>query len=163
MTRAWRTLFCAVGCVVAAVPVGCASEVIKADRTGGVELEFMWSQVSEQRRAYYRVTRDGEFASAGGVNARDQDPNFRAPMTDADIARFVELLRATGYGSRADESGEGEPRSELAVRDADGRTRFVVFGADPSVDALRAWLAEVSMRQFRDVIDAQPEAGPRTR
>jgi hypothetical protein len=161
--RAWRTLVCAVVLVIAAMHVGCAPDATKVDRTGGVELEFMWSQDSQQRKAYYRVTRDGEFASAGGIGARDRDPNFRAPLSDADIARFVDLLRATGYASRTDESGEGEPRSELAVRDADGRSRFVVFGADPRVDALRAWLAELSMRQFRDVIEAQPEAGPRTR
>jgi hypothetical protein len=163
VTRAWRVLSCAIACVIAAMHVGCAPDAMQVDRTGGVELEFMWSQDSEQRKAYYRVTRDGEFASAGGVNARDRDPNFRAAMSDAEIARFIELLRATGYASRGDESGDGEPRSELAVRDADGRTRFVVFGADPSIEALRAWLAELSMRQFRDVIEAQPEAGPRKR
>lgn len=163
MTRAWRIAFCLVACLFAAMQVGCGPEAVKIDRTGGLELEYLWSKPSEQRTAYYRVTREGEFRSSGGLQARDRDASYRAPMSDAEVARFVELVRATGYASRASESGAGEPRSEVTVREGRERSNFTVLGDDPSVDALRAWLAELSMRQFRDVIEAQPEAGPRKR
>ncbi|MEY3143058.1 MAG: hypothetical protein RLY21_1551 [Planctomycetota bacterium] len=163
MTRAWRIVLCAIACIVAAMQVGCGPEAVKIDRTSGLELEYMWSEASEQRTAYYRVTREGDFRSSGGLKARDRETTFRAPLSDADVARFVELVRATGYASRPDESGAGEPRSELTVREGRTRWSFTVLGGDASVDALRAWLAELSMRQFRDVIEAQPEAGPRTR
>lgn len=163
MTRNWRIALLSASCLVSAIEVGCGPEAIKIDRTGGLEVEYIWSQPSERRNAYYLVTREGEFRSAGGLKALERDPSFRAPMSDADVARFVELMRATQYATRPDEAGEGEPRSDISVRDADGRRRFVVQGPDASVDALRAWLAEISMRQFRDVIDSQPEAGPRTR
>jgi hypothetical protein len=163
VTRAWRIVLCAIACIVAAMQVGCGPEAVKIDRTSGLELEYMWSEASEQRTAYYRVTREGDFRSSGGLKARDRETTFRAPLSDADVARFVELVRATGYASRPDESGAGEPRSELTVREGRTRWSFTVLGGDASVDALRAWLAELSMRQFRDVIEAQPEAGPRTR
>lgn len=163
MTRAWRTVLLAVAGIVSAMQVGCGPEAVKVDRTGGLEIEYFWSQPSERRSAFYSVTREGEFRSAGGLKAINREPTFRAPMSDADVARFVELMRATQYAARPDESGEGEPRSDIGVRDAEGRRRFVVLGPDASIDALRAWLSELSMRQFRDVIDSQPEAGPRTR
>ena len=163
MNRLWRVAFCAIALLLGAMQVGCGPEAVKIDRTGGLELEYLWSKPSEQRTAYYRVTREGEFRSAGGLQARDREASFRAPMSDADVARFVELVRATGFAARPDETGDGEPRSEIEVREGRTRRRFIVRGDDPSVDALRAWLAELSLRQFRDVIDAQPEAGPRTR
>lgn len=163
MTRAWRIALCAIALLLGAMQVGCGPEAVKIDRTGGLELEYFWTKPSEQRTAYYRVTREGDFRSAGGLQARDRETNFRAPMSDAEVARFVELVRATGYASRPDESGAGEPRSEITVREGNTRWRFTVLGDDPSLDPLRAWLAELSLRQFRDVIDAQPEAGPRKR
>jgi len=163
VSRAWRIALCAIACILGAVQVGCGPESVKVDRTGGLELEYLWSKPSEQRTAYYRVTREGEFGSSGGLKARGRETAFRAPMSDAEVARFVELVRATGYAARPDETGAGEPRSEITVREGRTRSSFTMLGDDQSVDALRAWLAELSMRQFRDVIEAQPEAGPRTR
>lgn len=163
MTRACRMAFMAIAWLVAAMQVGCGPEAVKIDRTGGLELEYQWSNASEQRSAFYRVTREGEFGSSGGLDARERDVKYRAPMSDAEVARFVELVRATGFAARPDESGSGEPRSELMVREGRTRHRFTVLGGDPALDPLRAYLAEMSLRQFRDVIEAQPEAGPRKR
>lgn len=155
----------AIGCAAAALALGfgCASTPAKSDRTGELELEYLWTRKSEGQAAYYSVTRAGGFGSSGGYAAREREENFKSALSDAEVARFVELVRATGYAARPDESGDGEPRSEITVRDASGRYRFTVEGQDAPVDALRAWLAEISLRQFRDVIEAQPEAGPRRR
>lgn len=143
--------------------LGCATTPVRTDRTGGIELEYLWTRDSEGQAAFYSVTRAGDFGSSGGYAAREREKNFKASLTDAELARFVELLRATGYAARSDESGAGEPRSEITVRDGSGRHRFTVAGGDADVDALRSFLAELSLRQFRNVIDAQPEAGPRRR
>ncbi len=155
----------AVVCVLSAIAstLGCATTAVRTDRTDGIELEYLWTRKSEGQAAYYSVTRAGDFGSSGGYAAREREQNFKASLSDAEVARFVELLRATGYAARPDESGAGEPRSEITVRDASGRHRFTVEGQDADVDALRAFLAELSLRQFRNVIDAQPEAGPRRR
>jgi hypothetical protein len=149
--------------VAGAAGVGCGPEVVKVDRTSGLEIEFAWSDAAEQRSAFYSVARDGEFASSGGLKAREREATFRAPLSDAEVARFIELVRATNFSTRADETGSDEPRSEVTVRDAGSKHRFVVLGPDAPVEALRAWLAGISMRQFRDVIEAQPQPGPRTR
>lgn len=143
---------------------GCAgggASAGRVDRTNGLEVEFLWTQPSEGRAAFYKVTRSGEFLSAGGAKARDREPNFRTQLSDDDLTRLAGLVRATGYASRDDETGTGEVESRVRIRDAGANHSFTVRGADGSVDALRAWLAEVSMRQYRDVLRAQPEAGPR--
>jgi hypothetical protein len=149
--------------IFAASGVGCAASGGRVDRRVEIELAYQWVDDAEARVAYYAVERDGTFRSAGGRKAREREATFRATLSDAELARFVELARATGYASRPDESGSGEQRSEIEIRDADGRHAFIVRGADASVEELRAYLAELSMRQYRDVLDALPEAGPRER
>lgn len=147
----------------AASGVGCAASGGRTDRRVEIELAYQWVDDAEARVAYYAVERDGTFRSAGGRKARAREATFQAMLSDAELARFVELVRATGYASRPDASGSGAQRSEIEIRDDDGRHSFTVRGADSSVDGLRAYLAELSMRQHRDVLDALPEAGPRRR
>lgn len=147
----------------AASCVGCASVGGRGAPRVEIELAYQWVDDAESRVAYYVVERDGTFRSAGGRKAREREATFRAALSDAEIARFIELVRAVGYAARPDDSGSGQQRSEIEIRDADGRHSFVVRGADSSVEELRAFLAELSMRQYRDVLDALPEAGPRKR
>jgi hypothetical protein len=142
---------------------GCAAGGGRGDQRVEIELAYQWVDDADARVAYYAVERDGTFRSAGGRKAREREATFRAVLSDAEIARFVELVRAIGYAARPDEAGSGEQRSEIEIRDANGRHSFIVRGADSSVDELRSFLAELSMRQYRDVLDALPEAGPRKR
>jgi hypothetical protein len=73
------------------------------------------------------------------------------------------LVIALDAANRPEEAGEKGDRTEVVVRDARGKHEFLVFGADARVEDLRAWCASIALRQYRDTIDAQPEAGPRVR
>lgn len=163
IARAARAVLVLGAVLACASFAGCGTVERRAERTGGLELDFLWTHASEGRVGYYEVRKDGEFRSAGGRKARDRETTFRTDLSDGDVARFLELLRATDYATRADEQGDGEPVSEVKVRDGIDRWSFSVRGQDASVDALRSWLHEMSMRQYRDILQAQPEAGPRKR
>ena len=93
--------------------------------------------------------------------ARAQAPALR--LDDADVARFVALVRATDFAGRARTIGDSGDQSEVVVIEDKRRASFTVVGADPAVDGLLAFLREISLRQFRDVIDSQPQAGERRR
>ncbi len=155
---------CAAGAlVVACVFGGCAATPSAVDRTEGIELAYRWTVEDEGRAAYYEVAKDGAFGASGGLPASMREVRFRTQLDDAELAEFLTRVRATGFAERPSESGAGPARSELTVVDRGRKSRFVVLGEDPEVEALRRWCAEIAMRQFRDVIDAQPEAGPRRR
>lgn len=163
MSGAARLAATLVGACFALAGAACGPDAVKPDRTEGLELEYLWTDSTEYRAAYYVVSRDGEFRSAGGRKARERETTFGDDLSDADARRFVELLRATDFESRPDEAGAGAQRSEVVVRASGERHRFTVLGADRTLDALREWLASRAMRQYRDVLEAQPQAGPRRR
>lgn len=143
--------------------VGCGPEVVRVDRTDGRKLEYLWSVPSEGRAAYYVVATDGAFTSSGGTLALDRGTSDRTTLSDDDVAEFVRLLEATSFRERSDASCKGEPRHELRVRVGGSTHAFEVCGADASLEALRTWCAAIALRKYRDVIDAQPEAGSRRR
>jgi hypothetical protein len=140
---------------------GCATAQRGVDRTEGLELTYRWTVEDEGRAAYYEVAKDGSFGASGGLPASMREVRFRTELDAADLAEFLARVRATGFEERPSEAGAGATRSELTVVDRGRKSKFVVLGEDDSVEALRRWCAEIAMRQFRDVIDAQPEAGPR--
>lgn len=142
---------------------GCGPLAVSNDRTQGLELEYRWTNADEDKRLYFTVDRAGSFGSGGGIKAALRETTYAVALSDEDIARFIELVRATGYAARPSEAGAAGDLSIVAVRDRGTRHAFEHRGADPSLDALRAWCQAVSMRQFRDIIDSQPEAGPRQR
>jgi hypothetical protein len=166
----WRALL-AVLCTTAlftsvstpAFLAGCGPTAVKNDRTEGTSLEMHWNSAAKDRISYYIVETSGEFRSAGGAMAADRTTTFRTPLRDEDIAEFLRLVIALDAANRPEEAGEKGDRTEVVVRDARGKHEFLVFGADARVEALRAWCASIALRQYRDTIDAQPEAGPRTR
>jgi hypothetical protein len=163
MTASW-SLRCACAAVVgAALLPGCATTPQRVDRTGGLELELFWTSADRTRASYFDVAADGTFASAGGVNARARAATFTTSLGDADIARFASLVRATEFAARAASIGESGDLQEVVVKDGGRSFRFDVRGSDGSVDALVGFCREISMRQFRDVIDSQPQAGERRR
>jgi|LauGreDrversion4_2_1035121.scaffolds.fasta_scaffold15850_7 hypothetical protein len=143
----------------------CAPRIVRPDQTGGTTLEFRWTSADGGRASLYLLGTDGVFASAGGLAAREGvtqgTRQFELALKPDEIERLLTLLRATAYATRPSESGGSGDRSEITVRDPDGRSRFAVRGTDPSVDALAAYCRELSLRQFRDVIEAQPVAGER--
>ena len=141
----------------------CGPSVVKVDRTEGTSLEMHWNSAAKDRISYYIVETSGEFRCSGGVLAADRATTFRTPLTDGDIAEYLQLVVALNAADRPEEVGKSGDRTEVIVRDARGKHEFLVFGADRSVEALRAWCASIALRQYRDTIDAQPEAGPRTR
>ena len=143
--------------------VACGPTPVRVDRTQGLAVEFRWMSADNTRTSYYEVRTDGAFASSGGIRARDRATDFTLALDDAEAARFVELVRATGYDARTERAGDAGDRSEVLVVDHGARRPFTVRGADPSVDALRAFLRGLSLRQFRDVIESQPVAGERRR
>lgn len=152
----------AIGLVSLAL-VGCGPDAVRADRTGGRTLEYLWSIPSERRAAFYLVSTDGSFASSGGSLALDRAASDRTTLSDADVGEFLQLLEGSGFRDRPDGSCDGEPLHQVRVR-ADGATHaFEVCGIDASLEALRNWCASVALRKYRDVIDAQPEAGARRR
>ncbi|MFM1866772.1 MAG: hypothetical protein RL591_180 [Planctomycetota bacterium] len=165
--RALLTFVCAVMLFAsAATPmmlVACGPTAVKNDRTEGTSLEMHWNNAAKDRISYYIVETSGEFRSSGGAMAADRATTFRTPLSDEDIAEFLRLVIALNAANRPEEVGEKGDRTEVVVRDARGKHEFLVFGADAQVEALRAWCASIALRQYRDTIDAQPEAGPRTR
>jgi hypothetical protein len=143
--------------------VGCGPEVVRQDRTSGLEMEYFWTSADLGRAAYYEVARDGLFRSGGGALARDRGTSFQYALSDEEVRAFVSLLKATGFRDRPDASGTDGERYELYVRERGSTTRCELRGPDASFDALRTWCAGIALRQYRDVIDAQPEAGPRAK
>lgn len=143
--------------------VSCGPEPVAADRTGGRTLEYLWSIPSERRAAFYLVSTDGSFASSGGSLALDRAASDRTTLSDADVAEFVQCLEGIGFRARPDASCDGEPFHQVRIR-ADGAIHvFESCGEDPALEKLRAWCASMALRKYRDVIDAQPEAGARRR
>jgi hypothetical protein len=166
----WRALFALLSAVTLftsvstpMVLVGCGPTAVKNDRTEGTSLEMHWNNAAKDRISYYIVETSGEFRSAGGAMAADRTTTFRTPLRDEDIAEFLRLVIALEAANRPEEAGEKGDRTEVVVRDARGKHEFLVFGADARVEDLRAWCASIALRQYRDTIDAQPEAGPRVR
>jgi len=147
--------------VVSVLACACASAPARVDRTGGISLEVRWTSAGGDRIGYYALDRDGTFASAGGFAARDGTRQYTTPLASEEIGRCLELLRATNPAERPREHGASGDRTDVTVVDASGRTRFSQIGPDSSVDALREHLRGLSLRQFRDVLDAQPAAGER--
>jgi hypothetical protein len=142
---------------------GCATVPPRVDRTGGMELELFWTSTDRTRASYFDIAADGTFSSSGGVDARARTATFTTELGDADIARFASLVRATEFTARVARAGDSGDLHEVIVKDAGRSFRFDVQGSDASVDALVAFCREISMRQFRDVIDSQPQAGERRR
>jgi len=141
----------------------CGPEVVRIDRTGSLALEFFWLSADHSQCAYYTVSTDGEFGSSGGAIATQRAVRFHATLSDADIVRFDTLVKATAFATRERKTGETGDRSEVVVVSDRKQHAFAVSGADKSLDELRAFCQEVAMRQFRDVIESQHEAGTRMR
>lgn len=160
MTRAWTLALCVLALFAA---VACGPERVRENRTQGLALELRWMGADRSRTSYYEVSEAGEFGSSGGLRARDRAMDFRTRLDDADVARFVALVRATDFAGRGRTSGDSGDQSEVVVIEDKRRASFIVVGADPAVDGLLAFLREISLRQFRDVIDSQPQAGERRR
>jgi hypothetical protein len=158
-----RALALALSALFSLAAVACGPERVRENRTQGLELELRWIGADRSRTSYYEVSEAGEFGSSGGLRARDRAVDFRTRLDDADVARFVALVRATGFAGRARTSGETGDRSELLVIEDKRRVSFTVVGPDLAVDGLLAFLREISLRQFRDVIESQPQAGERLR
>ena len=155
--------FIVLGIAVTMFLAACSPQVVRIDRTEGLALECLWTTTSRDRIAYYTVASDGMFRSAGGALASDRGTSFAIALSDDDVALFVKLTRATDFTTREEPTTETGDRTNIRVRHAGDWHEFTVFGADPSVDALRTWCASVSLRQFNDIIQAQPQAGPRMR
>ena len=155
-----RAIIIAALCMLA---IGCGPDRVREDRMRGITLEMSWTGEERSRSSFYSVDAAGEFGSSGGIRARDRAVDFRTRLDDAEVARFVELVEETAFATRAREAGESGDRSEVSVVCDGARSRFTVLGPDPAVDALRVFLREISLRQFRDVIEAQPQAGERRR
>ncbi len=155
-----RAIIIAALCMLA---IGCGPDRVREDRTRGITLEMSWTGEERSRPSFYSVDAAGEFGSSGGIRARDRAVDFRTRLDDAEVAHLVELVEETAFATRAREAGESGDRSEVSVVCDGARSRFTVLGPDPAVDALRVFLREISLRQFRDVIEAQPQAGERRR
>ncbi len=154
-------LTAAAACVLLAA-CGSAPEAI--DRTDGVALELLWVSADKGQAMYFEVDRDGDFSSGGGVSARLKQTDYAIALADGEISEFVRLTRAVVEAQRAAAgagSAEGDDEFDCTVREGDERTRFRRVGSDRDMDALLAFLRTLSLRRFRDVIDAQPVAGER--
>ncbi|MCE2882491.1 MAG: hypothetical protein LW636_09060 [Planctomycetaceae bacterium] len=157
MTRALCALL---ACVALAA---CGPERVAVDRCDGLSLEFLWRSADRTAASYYEVDVDGAFRSSGGQNAVLRTTSYDARLDDRETARFVTLVRAIDWreDSRASDDAPAE-RSEVTVRDRGVRRSLKCDGREPSLDALRAFLSEIALRQYRDTIDAQPEAQTQT-
>lgn len=141
----------------------CASVPQRVDRTQGLSVEVLWTSADNARASYFAVDTAAVFRSSGGVYARERAAQYTVQLTDEDVTRLVALTRATEFAMRPRTAGESGDRSEIVVAEQGHRSRFSTVGPDRSVDELVGFCREVSLRQFRDVIDAQPVAGERRR
>lgn len=141
----------------------CASTPAAVDRTGGIALDLLWVSADNARASYFAIGTDGTFSSAGGVNARARTATFRTSLDAADLSSFVRLVEATSFATRASRAGDAGDLHEVIVVEHGHSSRFEVRGADATLDPLVEFCRKVSLRQFRDVIDAQPQAGERGR
>ena len=172
MRKSFRTVMRDAAAIAAATTAGlasvwivaaCASTPAAVDRTGGIALDLLWVSADNARASYFAIGTDGTFASAGGVNARARTPTFRTSLDAADLSKFVRLVEATSFATRASRAGDAGDLHEVIVVEHGRSSRFEVRGADSTLDPLVAFCREASLRQFRDVIDAQPQAGERSR
>ncbi len=155
-----RVLLAAVfGCVLTA----CATIAPRIDRTGGLELTYFWSNEARDKTSYFQVSTDGTFHSGGGMNATIRATTFDTPLSTADIQQFESLVRATEFASRPESAGTAGDHNELNIGAHGKHYEFEVRGADAGLTPLVEWCRAISMRQFDAVLDAQPNAGPRTR
>lgn len=148
-------------CALLAIMVlaACGPERVAVDRCDGLSLEFLWRSADRTAASYYEVDVEGSFRSGGGQNAVMRTTSFAVRLDDREAARFVALVRAIDWRETADRPGDAPAdRSEVTVRDRGARRAMKFDGREPSLDALRAFLAEIALRQYRDTIDAQPEA-----
>ena len=141
----------------------CGPTSVPADRTHGLSLEIFWTSQDRSRSSFFKVSETGEFGSSGGQLARERTVDFRTELDDQDIGRLRGLVDGARLDSRPRTEGDSGDRSELVLRQDGVRTARTVIGADPEVDAILTLMREWSLRQFRDVIDAQPQAGERRR
>ena len=162
MTRALALLVSLMGALMFVLP-SCGPDVVRIDRTGSLALEFFWLSADHSQCAYYSVSIDGEFGSSGGAIATQRAVRFHTSLSDADIVRFDALVKATAFATRERNAGATGDLSEVVVVSDRRQHSFAVSGADQSLDELRSFCQEIAMRQFRDVIESQPEAGTRTR
>lgn len=155
----WRAWFAAAAAIFLAC---CGPEPVKPDRCEGLSMRFLWRDADRSAAAYYEVDGDGAFRSSGGLKAMARETTYAATLDDREAARFVLLVRAVDFGARVDAPAVGA-LSELSVRERGDRRSMTVVGPDAPLDALRAFCAEIALRQYRDTIEAQPQAGERAR
>lgn len=152
-------LTAAFSCVLGA----CATISTRVDRTSGLELSYFWSNEARDKTSYFHVTTDGEFHSGGGMNATIRATTFDTPLSSEDLQQFESLVRATEFASRGASVGETGDHNKLNIATYGKHYEFDVRGGDPGLTPLLQWCRKISMRQFDAVLDAQPNAGPRTR
>jgi hypothetical protein len=151
---------------LATLVAGCGPEVVRVDRTGGVAMRLYWEEPGEAagggRSAYYEVAEDGAFRAGGGRLAQERRTDFRTALADADVAEFLDLVRAARHDVPPTEAAGGErARFEIEFRENGSWTPGPAEGV--AVEALRAWCAGVALRRFDATIDALPEPGRRAR
>lgn len=134
----------------------------RVDRTQGISAEILWTSADRMRASYFTVGTDAQFTSAGGAYARERGVQFSTQLDDDDIERFVPLARACAARAPQQQTEAGD-RSEVTIVQGGAKVRLSVVGSDEAVDALLGFCRQVSLRQFRDVIDSQPVAGERRR
>lgn len=133
----------------------------RLDRTEGRSFEFLWHSANRDAAVFATLERDGVLRASGGLKALGRGTSDAYPLSDDEVASLLALAVRAASAERTPAEGADSgraSRSELALRDASGRSEVSADGPDPSLDALRAAIGQITIRRFRSTLEAQPEA-----
>lgn len=136
--------------------------------TGGYAVLFAESDRDEMTHRRYELFADGTFEVGGGKIAQIGETDWTTQPSSESIHSILSAVREAGLLDHeppctpSSEAGVKEPRSvTIEVVGPDIRRSYALKGNCPTLDPLRAALANAASARYQRHLDALPEAGQR--
>lgn len=143
---------------------GCAAtSTPRVDRTGGVAFCLIMIDSKGGSAARYEVQPDGTLGFSGGLDAHFNRVTWTGVMTDAEIARLLELIETYQWFDRSP-LGSGEPEGltyRIELSGPSGHKRYRVKGRAESITEVESFLDPIARRRFDPIMEALPKPGER--